>query len=271
MKLLKTLVSLTDSVIKQRYIFKTLVIQDFKSRYLSSYIGLPWAFIHPAVYVFVMWFAFTFGLKAGNTTNGLPFAPWLLVGMIPWLFFSQTMIVTCLAIPEYSYLIKKTALNVWMIPLIKIFSGLIIHFTLLACITILFVLYYGITPNIYWFQIFYYIIATVILLTGIAWLVSSINVLVQDMSHIVNIVVTVLFWATPILYPYSMLTGNLKYIALLNPFFYLTEGYRYTFLERKWFFEFVEMNIYFWLVTTLIFIAGILTFKKLKPEFGDIL
>jgi ABC-type polysaccharide/polyol phosphate export permease len=238
---------------------------------MGSFVGLPWAFIQPSINVLIIWFAFTYGLKTGNTVSGLPFAPWLLAGMIPWLFISQTMIVTCLAIPEYGYLIKKMALNVWIIPLIKIFSGLVVHLILVCTILVLFILFYGIYPTVYWFQIFYYVMATIILLTGIAWLVSSINVLVQDMSHIVNIVTGVLFWATPIIWPYQTLSGNLKYIALLNPFFYITEGYRYTFLENRWFFEFTEMNIYFWLVTTLIFVLGTFTFKKLKPSFGDIL
>jgi len=271
MKYFKGLVAYILKIVKQRYIIRTLVIRDFQSRYLSSYIGLPWAFIQPAVYVFVIWFAFTFGLKAGSTSSGLPFTPWLLTGMIPWLFISQTMIVTCLAIPEYGYLIKKTALNIWLIPLIKIFSGLIIHITMILVIIILFVAFYHISPNIYWLQIFYYLFASFILLTGIAWLVSSVNVLIPDTSHIINIIATVLFWATPIVWPYGRLTGSLKYVALLNPFFYITEGYRYTFLEHRWFFEFTDMNIYFWIVTTIIFVSGAWIFKKLKPEFGDIL
>jgi len=271
MKYIDVIPTYIHSVIKQRYVIQTLVIRDFKERYLSSYIGLPWAFIQPAVYIFVIWFAFSFGLKAGATSTGLPFTPWLLTGMIPWLFISQTMIVTSLAIPEYAYLIKKTALNVWIIPLIKIYSGLIIHITMIGIAILLFIVFYSIYPNLFWFQIFYYLFASVILLTGIAWLVSSINVVIPDMSHVVNIIATVLFWATPIVWPYSKLTGNLKYIALLNPFFYISEGYRYTFLEKRWFYEFAEMNMYFWLVTMIIFIAGVMVFKKLEPEFGDIL
>lgn len=271
MKYFTDLTSLIRTTFKRRYVFQTLVIRDFKGRYLSSYIGLPWAFIQPAVFVFVIWFAFSVGLRAEKTASGLPFAPWLLCGMIPWLFISQTMIVTCLSIPEYGYLIKKTAINVWVIPLIKIFSGFIIHLTLIVCMLALFITVYGIYPDIYWIQVIYYVFATIILLTGIAWLVSSINVLVQDMSHILNILVTVLFWATPIVWPYARLTGNLKYIALLNPFFYITEGYRYTFLEHRWFYEFPEMNLYFWMVTCILFILGAYTFGKLKPSFGDIL
>lgn len=262
---------LVESLFKQRYILKTLVIRDFKSRYFSSYIGLPWAFIHPAMYIFVIWFAFTFGLRAGNTASGAPFAPWLLVAMIPWLFISQTMVVSCMALPEYAYLIKKTKFNVSFIPIIKILSGLIVHFIMIIMIIFLLIFNFHIYPTIYWIQIIYYFIASFILLSGISLFVAAVNVFIRDMAHIVNIITTILFWATPIIWPYSKLHGSLRYIALLNPFFYITEGYRYTFIEKIWFFEFAEMNIYFWSVTILIFITGAYTFKKLRPDFGDVL
>ena len=260
-----------SKIYNQRIVIKTLVIRDFNGRYLSSYIGLPWAFIQPAVYVFIIWFAFAVGLRAGNTASGAPFAPWLLAGMIPWLFISQTMIVTCMSIQEYSFLIKKMALNVWIIPLIKIFSGLIIHLVLIATVLLLMIFVYGYHPNIYWIQFIYYIFAMMVLLTGIAWLVSSLNMVVPDMAHIVNILASVLFWATPIIWPYSTLHGHMRYMALLNPFFYITEGYRYTFIGNTWGLQFMEMNIYFWIVTAFIFALGAIVFKKLKPDFGDIL
>ena len=271
MKLIQVLLDFTTVVYKQRKIMYTMVMRDFKSRYLSTIIGLPWAFIQPATYVFVIWFAFTFGLRGGQSASGIPFAPWLLTAIIPWMFISQTMIVTCAAMREYGYLIKKTNFTVSLIPIIKIFSGMIVHIILVGCVILLLVFIYGIYPSVYWFQLFYYLFAMSILLSGIAWFVASINVFVKDMAHIVNIITTMLFWATPIIWPYTMLHGNFKYIALLNPFFYITEGYRYTFIEEKWFFEFAEMNIYFWSVTITIFIIGTFTFKKLQPDFGDVL
>ncbi len=256
-------------IINKRNIFLTLVIRDFKSRYLSSYLGLPWAFIRPTVYIFVIWFAFTFGLRSGNTSSGFPFAAWLIIGMIPWLFISQTMITACSSIIEYSYLIKKTSFPVSMIPIIKIISGLVVHGILLILVALILIFSYDISPTIYWIQIIYYIFTIFILLTGISLFVASINVFVKDMAHIVNIIVTILFWATPIIWPFSTLTGNYRYIALLNPFFYITEGYRYTFLEKHWFYEFPEMNLFFWTITLTILFVGIYTFKKLRPDFGD--
>jgi len=267
---LQIFVNFLLSLFNQRFLLKTLVYRDFQSRYLSSYIGLPWAFIQPAVYVFVIWFAFTYGLRAGgDERGGVPYVAWLIVALIPWMYFSQTMIVTCNCLYEYSYVIKKTAFNVAFIPVVKILSGLIVHLILLIAAIILFIVVFGIYPDIYWIQIFYYLIIEIVLFTGISWFVASVNVFVKDMAHIVNIVTTMLFWATPIIWPYSMLAGNYRYVALLNPFFYITEGYRYTFLEKKWFFQFVEMNIYFWSVTIIIFILGALTFQRLKKDFGD--
>lgn len=272
MKYIKSLTDFLRVLYLQRNIMYTLVGRDFKSRYLSSYIGLPWAFIQPTAYIIVIWFAFTFGIRIGGTTSsGIPYVAWLITGLIPWLFISQTLIVSCSSINQYAYLIKKTNFPVSMIPIIKILSGMLVHVILIVLMMLLLVLFYNITPTIYWLQIFYYQFALLFLLSGIAWFVASINVFIQDMAHIINIIVTMLFWATPILWPFSRLQGNYRYIALLNPFFYITEGYRYTFVEKIWFFEFVEMNILFWSVSIIIFITGIITFKKLKPDFGDVL
>jgi ABC-type polysaccharide/polyol phosphate export permease len=252
-------------------ILSSLIIRDFSSRYLNSLIGLPWAFIQPATYVFVMWFAFTYGLRAGNQADGTPLAAWLLVSMVPWMFISQTIIVNCMALPEYAYLLKKTKINAYYIPFIKIASGLLVHLLMILCICIILVAGFGFVPTWHWIQIPYYLFSTIILLMGISWIVSSINVFIHDMAHIANILVSILFWATPIIWPYSMLQGSMKYIALLNPFFYITEGYRYTFIEKKWFFEFAEMNLFFWVITIIFLWSGWKIFKKLQPEFGDVL
>ncbi len=271
MKILFTEINnLIQVILNSRYLLGTLIWRDFQGRYLSSFIGLPWAFVQPAVYVLVVWFAFTYGLRVGVTESGIHFGAWLIAGLIPWLFISQTMIVSCMAIIEYGYLIKKTHFPVMLIPVIKIFSGMIVHAVMLACIFLLLIFSFNIQPTIYWIQIIYYLFATVFLLSGLAWFVSSINVFIKDMAHIINILTTMLFWATPIIWPYTMISDSkLRFIALLNPFFYITEGYRYTFVEKRWFFEFVEMNIFFWTISIATFVIGIYTFQRLRPGFGD--
>ena len=269
MKLYKLLKDSNGNLKSRGRIMKALVIRDFETRYLSSFLGLPWAIIQPAMFILVIWFAFTYGLRSHVLNSGVPYAPWLVVAYMPWMFMSQTLILSSTAIEEYSYLIKKTNFPISMIPVIKIFSGLVIHLLLIVLIMIILIFSFHIYPTVYWFQIFYYLFAMTILLIGLTWFIASVNVFLHDMAHIVNIVVTMLFWATPIFWPYKMLTGNLKYIALLNPFFYITEGYRYTFVEHVWFFEYTEMNIFFWTFTILMFVFGAFVFYRLEPGIAD--
>lgn len=267
---LKNFFSFFLSLYHQKNIIRQLVKRDFQNKYLASYIGLPWAFIQPAMSILVIWFAMTYGLKIKTTNSGIPFFPWFICGMIPWFFIAETIISSSNSLIEYSYLIKKTSFKVAIIPFIKIFTALIIHLFFIVVIAF-FSIAYGFMPSIYWIQLIYLIFAVFILLSGIGWLISSINVFVRDMSPIVNVIISVLFWATPIMWPYTMLSGNMKYLALLNPFFYIIEGYRYTFLEKAWMFHNIEMTIFFWCTTIIIFIAGALVFKKLTPHFADVL
>ncbi len=255
---------------KQNYVIGQLVKRDFQSKYLASYGGLAWAFIQPAMTILVIWFAMTYGLKVTVMNTGIPFVPWFICGMIPWLFISETLSSSTGSLIEYSYLIKKTAFRVAVIPFIKIFTALIVHLFFIAVVAI-FAVAYGYKPDIYWLQLPYLLLAAFFLLTGLGWLVSAITVFVRDMSPVVNVIIAVLFWATPIMWPYTMLSGNLRYLALLNPFFYIIEGYRYAFLEKAWMFQNVEMTIYFWCSTILIFICGALVFKRLAPHFADVL
>jgi lipopolysaccharide transport system permease protein/teichoic acid transport system permease protein len=258
------------SLYHHRFVIGQLVKRDFQNKYLASYLGLAWAFVQPAVTIFVIWFAMTYGLKVKATDSGTPFVPWFICGMIPWLFISETLTSSSGSLIEYSYLIKKTVFKIALIPLIKIFTALLVHLFFIVVIAV-FAVAYGYKPCIYWLQLPYLVLASFILLTGLGWLVSAITVFVRDMKPIVNVVIAVLFWATPLMWPYTMLAGNLKYLALFNPFFYIIEGYRYTFLGQGWMFRNVEMTIYFWVITMLTFFGGALIFKRLTPHFADVL
>jgi len=270
MSYIKNFFSFLQSLYQQKHVLGQLVKRDFRNKYLASYIGLTWAFIQPAITILVMWFAFTYGLKVTLTYHGFLFMPWLIAGLIPWFFISETLTSTSGSLIEYADLIAKTSFKVSIIPIIKIFTGLVIHLLFVVALAIL-AMAYGYYPNIYWIQIIYLLFACFVLLTGLGWLISSITVYFRDMGPIVNIGISIIFWATPIIWPYSVLTGNLKYIALFNPFFYIIEGYRYAFLQKAWMFRNIEMTIYFWVITAVIFIAGALVFKKLSPRFADVL
>ena len=270
MKYIKDFLSILSVLVKQRYLIFQLSKRDFQNKYLASYIGLPWAFIQPGVTILIMWFVFTRGFKVGSADANIPFAPWLICGMVPWFFISETITGTTNSLIEYSYLIKKIYFRASIIPLIKIFTALIIHGFFILLMTG-FAISNEYTPNVYWIQIFYYLLATIILLTGIGWLTSSMTVFVRDVGQFVNVTVQILFWATPIFWQYSKLEGNWRLIVYLNPFFYIINGYRETFFGKVWFWEHLRSTLYFWGLTAFIIILGALIFKRLRPHFADVL
>ncbi len=254
----------------QRLILGQLVRRDFQNRYLASYIGLPWAFIQPIMAIFVIWFAFTYGLKVGKMDSGVPFTVWFITGMIPWQFISESISSSTGSLLDYSFLIRKTSFKVAAIPFIKIFTATIIHsvfIVLLACMAVA----YGYKPSVYWLQIIYLLFAVFVLLTGLGWLLSALNVFVRDVGQIVGVILAILFWSTPIMWPFTMLEGNMKYLALLNPFFYITEGYRYAFLGGGWIFQNVEMTVFFWANALGFLFLGAWVFKKLSGHFADVM
>ncbi len=255
---------------QQRYIIQKLVVRDFQKKYLGSYLGLPWAFLQPAAIIFVLWLVVTIGLRGGMVGEGIPFLPWFICGIVPWFFISESINSSSNSLLSYAFLIKQMYFRVGMIPLISIITALIIHL-FLVLVMIIFVLAFGFHPNIYWIQLPYYMLGSILLLIGTGWLTSALMVFVRDMKQAISITLTLFFWLTPIIWPHTNLTGKMRYMVDLNPFFYITNGYRETFITQEWFFENTWLTIYFWVFVMVMFVSGALVFQRLKPHFADVL
>jgi lipopolysaccharide transport system permease protein/teichoic acid transport system permease protein len=245
------------------------VVRDFKKKYLSTYLGMVWAFLNPLAYILTIWFVISIGLRSGDRA-GYALLPWLVSAMIPWFFIRDALSNASGSLVEYSFLIKKMYFRVGIIPLIKLFTVLIIHLFLLLVLAIIAVSY-GYSPSIYWLQIPYYLLCALVLMVGLSWLSSALMVFVRDIKQTIEVFTTLFFWITPIIWPHEGLLGKKRLIVDLNPFFYITNGYRETFIQGKWFFEQVNLTIYFWFIAILFFIIGAIVFQKLKPHFADVL
>lgn len=255
---------------RNRFVLGQLTKRDFQGRYLGSYLGLPWAFVKPLAVVAVMWFAFTYGLKVGKVDDTIPFALWLMVGMIPWFYLSENVLGSSQSLMEYAFLIKHINIRPDIIPLVKILTNSMIHLFFIVVLAVV-CLAYGYLPSIYWVQVFYYMGCGLLLTLGISWFFSAVQPFVRDMGHLLEVATQILFWGTPILWSYRMFPAKLCVYLKLNPGFYIIEGYRNTFIYQTWFFEDMPWTIYFWCVAFCVFIVGALVFKKLKPHFADVL
>jgi ABC-type polysaccharide/polyol phosphate export permease len=257
------------TLIHSRRLILSLTRQDFRSKYLGSYLNFGWAFIQPGVTILILWFVFQVGFKAAPV-NEFPFILWLMTGIVPWFFFSEALSNATNSILEYNYLVKKVVFRVSVLHIIKIISSLFVH---IFFIIILFLAFfaYGYFPNYYNLQIIYYLFAMVVLILGISWITSALVIFIRDVGQIVAMILQFGFWLTPVIWNLKMVPQKLHPLLMLNPVFYITEGYRNTFVYKTWFWEHPLWTLYFWIFSLGAFIVGGIVFTKLRPHFADVI
>ncbi len=253
----------------KRSILYELAKRDFQRQYMGSYLGFVWVFLQPLLFITVLYAVFTFGFRSGSTPEGVPFAVYLISGMIAWFFMADSLTAGTRVIKEHSFLIKKVDFRLSMLPIVKLMSSFIPHLFFIV-IAVLAAILNGIYPSFYLFQLAYYFAAMVALLLGMGWLTSSTNLFVPDVSNIVGVLVTFGFWLTPIFWSLSFIPEKYQWIILLNPATYIVEGYRDSIINHIPFWEKPYQTLYFWILTAIIMKLGISVFKKLRPHFAEV-
>lgn len=161
---------------------------------MGSYLGVFWAFIQPSLLVFIYWFVFQVGFRS-TPVEDFPFILWLLAGIVPWFYFSDSLASSTNSIEQNSYLVKKIVFNTHLLPIVKIVSSLMVHFVFMMLMFLIF-FSYGESFSLYQLQIFYYSFALTMFLVGLSWIVSSLNVFLKDIGQIVSIILQFGFWLT---------------------------------------------------------------------------
>lgn len=242
---------------------------DFRQKYLGSYLGIIWAFIQPAVTIAIFWFVFQVGFKV-QPVDGVPFLLWLIAGILPWFFFADSIVNATVSIVNNAYLVNKIVFKVEVLPLIKIFSALVIHLFFVMVMFLLFSVY-DFSFSLYWLQVIYYLFCMLVLLVGLSWITSSIVVFMKDVQQLVTMFIQFGFWMTPIFWSIDILPEDYQQYIKLNPVYYIVEGYRDSLLNEVFFWEKMDYTIYFWVVTIALFVIGAIGFKRLRPHFADVL
>ncbi len=254
---------------RNRGLILQLTIRDFKSRYLGSYLGLVWAFIQPLITILIFWFVFELGFKSAPVGD-FPFILWLMTGIIPWFFISESLATGTGSVVENSYLVKKIVFRVSMLPVIKLLSALVVHVFFVLVIFLVFIAY-RIYPGIHSLQVVYYSFSVIVLLLGLTWLTSALMVFLKDIGQIISIIIQFGFWLTPIFWSLQIVPEKYHIFLKLNPIYYIIQGYRDCFIHNVWFWEHPLYTIYYWLFTLVVFVLGALVFTRLRPHFADVL
>ncbi len=202
---------------------------------------------------------------------GYPFFLWLIAGVIPWFYISDMLTAGTDTIRKYSYLVTKMKFPVSTIPTFVSISKFIVHLVLIGIMIVIFICM-GYPPTIYILQLPFYMLLLLIFFTIWSLFASLLSSMSKDFGNLVKSMVTAVFWLSGILWnPDAITIEWVRKILMVNPVTFLINGFRNCFINQVWFFEQPKRLLYFAIVTVLMLILAVWTYKRLRKEIPDVL
>lgn len=257
-----------DLLANRRLIFQ-LARFELRNRYASTAAGALWALIQPILLIMVFWFVATRGLKV-SFESGPPYILLVFTAFVPWMLFADALTGCTHSITNYTYLVRKVAFPVHILPAVPLCASLFVHVALFVVLLVI-LAWYGLYPQLHFFMVLYYLLALTIFTLALGWLLSALHVFSRDVGQATSSALTVLFWLTPILWPAQNLQGWAKLVVQLNPPYFIVEGYRSVLLFGKVGFALWPLDLYFWGLTAAMLVIGTSVFRRFEPDFADVL
>ena len=270
----KRLLSFFQIIINYRRLLMDMALRDLKNRYAGSYVGIFWTIMVPLLSSIVYVGVFSFLMRGGLSGEyaHLNFTVFYFTGFTPWFLFSEVLIRNLGIIRENTNIVTKVSFPNSILPLSVFLSSMVAHAVLiLFCIAL--ILIYGFSFSHRFYLLPVYLIFLFFITMGLSFFFATISVFIKDLSEIIPIFLNLLFFSTPILYPYHLFNEAPKwaqYLLTANPFYHIAEGYRISLIHIN-----VGINVNGIVVLSaysIFFVPlGIYTFAKLKPSFADVL
>ena len=245
-----------------RELLKNNVKKEIRGKYKKSVLGVLWTFLNPLLQLAV--YAFIFPLILKNAQEN--YLIFVCAGLIPWTFFTTAISQSTWTVVGNSNIVKKVYFPREILP-ISVVTSAMVNFLISTIIIITFCFIYGLGLSIY--IVFYPIILIIqyILQLGIAFILSAATVYFRDLEHFVQIILMLMFYATPIVYSGDSIPDAFKSIIYLNPMAHIIEGYRDIFYNQTMP-DLMSLGIVF-LVSIVTCVIGYVIFKKLQKGFAE--
>jgi lipopolysaccharide transport system permease protein len=242
-----------------------LVLKDLKVRYKSSLLGYIWALANPFIFAFVYWIAFKFVMRVQMENYSI----FLITGMFPWIWLSVGTIQATKIYQANSSLVKKVNLNRAILPLSMV-VGEMVHFLFALPVIAIFLAFAGAQNlHISWlWQIPLLIGVQLAFIYPLALLFAIANVFIRDVEYLVSVAFSALFFATPMVYPLSMVPEEYRLYFEANPLHALIQGWRSVLLEGTVHLQYMGYCLAFAAAFT---IAAFLIYRKYSHRLGELL
>ena len=256
------MLSMIKELYNYRQLLKSNVKKEIRGKYKGSFLGVLWSFVNPLLMTLVYAIVFPIILKSTQPH----YVTFIVIAILPWTWFTTVIAQGTSTMIANGGIIKKVYFPREILPISVNTSGLINY--LISCLIILiFLIFSGL--GLSWYIIFLPLIVLIqyILLQGIIFITSAINVYVRDAEYIINFLVMMLFYATPILYSSTLFPEKFRWILNLNPMTTIIESYRAIFYYQT--FPNFKMLLFVALFSIALLFVGLTIFKKLKKGFAE--
>ena len=242
-----------------------LAWRDVKVRYKQTVLGVIWAVIQPLFTMVI--FTLLFGQLAKIPTDGIPGPIFYFSALVPWIYFSTTLSSAGMSLVSNSNLLTKIYFPRIILPSAIALSNLV-DFFIGSAMFIGFMVYYEIPLG--WNLLLWpaMVILLVLLSLSLGVFLAALNVKYRDFRYAIPFAVQLLMFATPIIYPVSMIPEKFRWLVALNPLSGVIEAFRYALVPSMtidWGLLWFSMG-----VTAVLLVAGVAYFKKAEKAFADI-
>jgi homopolymeric O-antigen transport system permease protein len=250
------------------FLLKEMVVRDLKSRFAGSALGLLWAFATPVLWMFLYTLVFSVILRVPSPPGYAGFPEFLLAGLLPFLAVQEGISRSATAVTDNAAMVKKTVFPTETLVLSVVLAAVANQLIAFA----VFALYLAAVGHLAFPWVLLAIPALLVqaaLTFGLGCLVATVATFARDAVPAVGILLTVLFYATPVVYPADMVPERLRFVTDANPLAHLVAWYRDAFtLHRLPPASSIAMTILFAAAAVA---TGLPLFRRARPHFADLI
>jgi lipopolysaccharide transport system permease protein len=255
-----------SGVWRYRELLLFLVWREIKVRYKQAALGAAWAILQPVLVVLIL--STIFGVFARFPSEGVPYPVFLFSALIPWTYFSEALRRSSVGLVGDSELVKKVYFPRLIIPLAMVIAPLV-DLVLASGVLFVFLAYYDIWPT--WSILALPVLALVSLALSLSiglWL-GPINVRYRDVMHTLPFLLQVWMYATPVIYPLSMVPERWQSLYRLNPMVGIIEGFRWSLLG-KGDVDVAAIGVSLAIIVVVL-VGGLVFFRRMEGTFADVI
>lgn len=254
------------SVWRHHELLQFLVLRELKVRYKQAALGAAWAVVQPLLAALI--FTVVFGIFARLPSDGLPYALFALAALLPWCYFAEALRRSSVGLVEDAELIRKVYFPRLVLPAAAVIAP-VVDFVVSLLVFAAMMAWYRVAPTDRLLLLPLFLVMTVAWSFAVGLWLGPLNTRYRDVKHMLPFVIQIWMYASPVVYPLSIVPQHWRLLYSLNPMVGIIEGFRWSLLGTSTpQLAAVSLSA---AITSALLAGGLLSFKRAERHFADVI